>query len=248
MGIFGFGASIMRGISPTGDANRSRPVSSGIILNRITETMYRLGDGVREKEAAWTRYGSNSAGSYDYHQLQKALKKLSPSQRTGISEFLDDHPDDYRAAGTIGRVAIDLMDEPQSLLLANTILIYDDLDIPEIHDDYWYYPLDVIRGIETPITAMSADQRQQVVSTSVFTLVCAVAIGGLRFCAHYTPEGALVLRDDQIKEFVTSQSFGTNRLKQFFDDNPTFDEVINVATIEGYFIEGIPTALRIGFL
>jgi hypothetical protein len=248
MGIFTDGMDRLRSMRAVSDGIRTRTVTSAALLGCISETLMQVDGYTRDEAESWTRYGSNAAGEYDYKQLQRALIEASAGQRRRMSGFLGLYPDDPRAAGTIGRVAIDLMGGADTYLLENTVAFYRNLDIIELREDYWYYPLDVIRGIGKPVAGMSTQEKRQVSSVAMFTLISAVSIGGLRFFARYQPDGSLVLRDEQVRDFISGQSFDVGQMRRFIADHPDGNDGNHVAVIEAYFSENLPAALRQGHL
>lgn len=248
MGIFTDGMDGLRRLRAVGGGIRLRTVTPAALLGRVNETMMQVDGYTRGDVESWTRYGSNAAGEYDYEQLQRALVEASAGQRQRMSEFLDRYPDDPRAAGTIGRVAIDLRGRDAPFLLENTLAFYRSLDIIELRDDYWYYPLDVIRGIGKPVARMSAQEKRQASSVAMFTLISAVSVGGLRFFAHYHPDGSLALRNEQVRDFIAGQSFDVDQMRRFIAAHPDGDDGNHVSVIEAYFAKNLPADLRQGRL
>lgn len=248
MGIFAEGMGWWRLLSAPHVLIKPRADSGAKLLGRITEEMMKVDGYTRGAEESWTRYGSNAAGDYDWLQLREAMNALPDKSRRIMTAFLNAHPDECRSAGTMGRVAIDQMSGSRPYLLENVAAFYDEIDVPELREDYWYYPLDIIRGVRAPVRKMDLEKKRETLSVALFTLVAAVSIGGLRFYAHYQPDGALELRDKQVRDFIAEQSFGLDQMRSFVADHSGGDVEVHASTIEAYFTKDLPAALRKGHI
>lgn len=248
VGYLAIFSGVLRRIRAASTVRSACPVSDADLVAKICDPLQRY-DGVdRTAKDAWTRYGSNAEGDYDFSQLTEALSLLDLRQRQLVSGFLDGHPKDARATTTVGRAAIDLMLGPNETLLSNTVFFYDVLDIQHLREDYWFYPLDIIRGIKQRISDMDDEQQNRVAAVATFTLAAAVSRGGLRIYATYDENGTLIMRDRQIEALVGERHRDISRLCKFIELHDESSGPVYVAMIEEYLDGTVPSSLRNGVL